>query len=310
MATGATLQIPGRRAAGGLTAGKVWRAFRRYPIIPVFVLVFVLILPAVLAEIKIGDRVLFSIAPYDPLEGQLSARLTPPFWIQGGTPDHWIGTDKQGRDILTRIIFGARISLMVSLSAICIGGSIGTTLGLSAAYFGGWVEGLIMRIVDTFLSMPLILLALVVVAVFGPSFFTVIGIVSSLIWVGYTRQTRGEALTIRQLDFVARARVAGASPVHIMFRHFLPNVINTIIVLATLEMGSVILLESTLSFLGAGIPRPFPSWGVMVADGRDHIIAAWWIAFFPGIAIMLVVLSANLMGDWLRDQLDPKLRQV
>lgn len=300
MASGTALQIPERRPwAGGLP--KVWRTIRRYPVIPVAVLLFVLVLPAIFANV---------ISPYDPLEGQLGKRLTPPFWLQGGSAENWLGTDKQGRDILTRIIYGARISLMVSISAIFIGGTIGTTLGLSAAYFGGWTDAIIMRVVDTFLSMPLILLALVVVAVFGPSFFTVIGVVSALLWVGYCRQVRGEALTIKSLDFIARARVAGASAPRIMFKHILPNVFNTIIVLATLEVGSVILLESTLSFLGAGIPRPNPSWGVMVADGRDHIIAAWWIAFFPGVAIMTVVLSANLMGDWMRDFLDPKLRQV
>lgn len=300
MATGTTIQIPAKR--GFAISGKgILRAFRRYPLFPLFVLLFVLVLPAIFADV---------IAPYDPLEGQLSARLTPPFWMDGGSMDHLLGTDKQGRDILTRIIYGARISLSVSIAAIFIGGIIGTTLGLMAAYFGGWVDAIIMRVVDTFLSMPLILMALVVVAVFGPSFFTVVGVVAALLWVGYTRQVRGESLSIKALDFVARARVAGASHARIMFRHILPNVVNTIIVLATLEVGSVILLESTLSFLGAGIPRPNPSWGVMVADGRDHIIAAWWIAFFPGMAIMMVVLSANLMGDWLRDQLDPKLRQV
>lgn len=300
MAAGTTIALPAKRPSLLSPAG-IWRIFRRYPVFPVFILLFVLILPAIFADV---------IAPYDPLEGQLSARLSPPFWMTGGTTDHLLGTDKQGRDILTRIIYGARISLMISIAGILIGGTIGTTLGLCAAYFGGWVDAIIMRVVDTFLSMPLILLALVVVAVFGPSFFTVIGVVASLLWVGYTRQVRGESLTIKSLDFVARARVAGATAPRIMFRHILPNVVNTIIVLATLEMGSVILLESTLSFLGAGIPRPNPSWGVMVADGRDHIIAAWWIALFPGVAIMMVVLSANLMGDWLRDQLDPKLRQV
>jgi len=265
------------------------------------ILLFLLVLPALFADV---------IAPYDPLEGRLSERLVPPFWLQGGSVDHLLGTDKQGRDILTRIIFGARISLAVSLCAIVIAGTIGTSLGLMAAYFGKWTDAIIMRVVDTFLSMPLILMALVTVAVFGPGFLTVIGVVAALLWIGYTRQVRGEALSIKQLDFVARAKVAGASNVRIMFRHILPNVVNTIIVLATLEVGAVILLESTLSFLGAGIPRPHPSWGVMVADGRDHIIAAWWIAFFPGLAIMTVVLSANMLGDWLRDHLDPKLRQV
>lgn len=298
MAVG-TLRLPRRAPLAGL-----WNALakaRRLPLIPIGILLSLLVMPAVFAE---------TIAPYDPLEGRLSERLVPPFWMQGGSVDHLLGTDKQGRDIVTRIIYGARISLAVSLCAIAIAGTIGTSLGLMAAYFGKWTDAVIMRVVDTFLSMPLILMALVTVAVFGPGFLTVIGVVAALLWIGYTRQVRGEALSIKQLDFVARAKVAGASHVRIMFRHILPNVVNTIIVLATLEVGSVILLESTLSFLGAGIPRPHPSWGVMVADGRDHIIAAWWIAFFPGLAIMTVVLSANMLGDWLRDHLDPKLRQV
>jgi peptide/nickel transport system permease protein len=207
MASG-TFQIPEKLPwYAGPSLAKTFKSLRKYPIIPMAVLLLVLVLPAIFADF---------VAPYDPLEGQLSARLSPPFWMAGGTSDHWLGTDKQGRDILTRIIFGARISLMVSISAICIGGTIGTTLGLTAAYFGGWADAIIMRVVDTFLSMPLILLALVVVAVFGPSFFTVIGVVSSLLWVGYTRQVRGESLTIKSLDFVARARVAGASPHRIM----------------------------------------------------------------------------------------------
>lgn len=298
MAVG-TLRFPRRAPLGGL--GDALRKANRLPLIPMGILLFLLVMPAVFAEV---------IAPYDPLEGRLSERLVPPFWMTGGSDAHLLGTDKQGRDILTRIIYGARISLAVSLCAILIAGTIGTSLGLMAAYFGKWTDAVIMRVVDTFLSMPLILMALVTVAVFGPGFLTVIGVVSALLWIGYTRQVRGEALTIKQLDFVARAKVAGASHVRIMFKHILPNVVNTIIVLATLEVGSVILLESTLSFLGAGIPRPHPSWGVMVADGRDHIIAAWWIAFFPGLAIMTVVLSANMLGDWLRDHLDPKLRQV
>jgi peptide/nickel transport system permease protein len=167
-----------------------------------------------------------------------------------------------------------------------------------------------MRVVDLFLSLPLILMALVLVTVLGPGFGTVITVVSVLIWSRYARQVRGQTLSIKEQDFVARARVAGASHLRIMFRHILPNVGGTLLVLATLQVGNVILLESTLSFLGAGIPRPDPSWGVMVADGRDLIVSAWWIAVVPGVAIMLTVLSLNLLGDWLRDHLDPKLRQV
>jgi peptide/nickel transport system permease protein len=167
-----------------------------------------------------------------------------------------------------------------------------------------------MYLVDVFLSLPLILMALVLVAIFQPGFLTTIAVVSILLWSRYARQVRGEALALKHRDFIARAKVAGSSPWRILFKHILPNVANTLIVLATLQVGTVILLESTLSFLGAGIPRPQPSWGVMVADGRDLIVTAWWIAFFPGLAILLVVLSMNMLGDWLRDHLDPRLRQV
>jgi peptide/nickel transport system permease protein len=274
---------------------------RRYPLVPAGLLLLLLVIPALLAPV---------LVPYNPIEGRLAERLTPPAWLPGGSWDHLLGTDKQGRDILTRIIYGARISLSVSLASIALAGTLGTVAGLAAAYFGGWLDAVVMRIVDAFLSMPLVLVALVAVAVVGPRFFTVIGVVTAVLWTSYARQVRAEALSIKQLDFVARARVVGASNMRIMFRHILPNVVNTIIVIATLEMGSVILLEATLSFLGAGIPRPDPSWGVMVADGRDQITAAWWMSFFPGFALMLVVLSANVLGDWLRDHLDPKLRQL
>jgi peptide/nickel transport system permease protein len=273
----------------------------RLPVLPVLVLFVVLILPAIAAE---------QLAPFDPLEGSLGERLRPPFWMQGGSTEYLLGTDRQGRDVLSRIIFGSRISLGVSISAVLLGGAVGTVVGLIGGYFGGWVDQVVTYLVDTFLSLPLILMALVLVAIFRPGFLTTIAVVSSLLWSRYARQVRGETLALKHRDFVARAKVAGSSDWRILFKHILPNVANTLIVLATLQVGTVILLESTLSFLGAGIPRPQPSWGVMVADGRDLIVSAWWIAFFPGLAILLVVLSMNMLGDWLRDHLDPRLRQV
>ena len=205
---------------------------------------------------------------------------------------------------------GARVSLSVSLLAVVLGGGIGTILGVVAGYFGGVWDSLIMRLVDLMLAFPSILLALVMVAAIGSGYNTVIIVIVVLLWSRYARVVRGEALAIKQSDYIARARVAGASHMRIMLRHIFPNLVNTVIVLATLEVGAVIILESTLSFLGAGIPRPTPAWGVMVADGRELIIANWWIFFFPTLAIVLTVLSMNLLGDWLRDRLDPKLRNV
>ena len=274
---------------------------RRFPGIPLFILLFLLVLPGLFAPY---------LAPHNPIRGSLRARLKPPVWVQGGSIAHPLGTDKVGRDVLSRIIYGARISLAVSVVAILVSGAIGTAFGLMAGYFGGRLDALIMRLVDISLGLPVILLALVFVAAVGASFGTVVMVTAVLLWARYARQVRGETLSIRERDFIARARVAGASHFRIMLRYIFPNVVNTLTVLATLQIGAVILLESALSFLGAGIPRPTPTWGSMIADGRDLIVVAWWIAMFPGLAIMLTVLSLNLLGDWLRDYLDPKLRNV
>jgi peptide/nickel transport system permease protein len=274
---------------------------KRYPVLPTAILLLLLVIPAIFAS---------QVSPYNPIKGSLSKRLKPPVWVQGGSMEHLLGTDKMGRDILSRIIHGARVSLAVSLVAIVVAGSIGTVLGLAAGYFGGRLDTLIMRLVDVSLALPTILLALVLVAAAGSSFSTVIAVIAVILWARYARQVRGETLSIRERDFIARARVSGASHLRIMFRYIFPNVVNSLLVLATLQVGAVILLESTLSFLGVGIPRPAPAWGVMVADGRELIVVAWWVALFPGLAIMLTVLSLNLLGDWLRDHLDPKLKHV
>ena len=231
---------------------------------------------------------------------------------RGGNFSHVLGTDKVGRDILSRIIYGSRISIVVAAIAIFISGFLGTALGISAGFFGRWLDALIMRAVDVSLSIPIILLALALVAALGASFATVIAVLVLLLWAHYARMARGVTLSVRSADFIARARVAGASDIRIMIKHILPNVFNSLVVLATLQVGFVIVIESTLSFLGAGIPKPNPAWGLMVADGRDLIAttSGWWVSFFPGLTIMLVVLSMNLMGDWLRDKLDPRQRQV
>jgi peptide/nickel transport system permease protein len=277
------------------------RRLRRYPVVPLGILTFCLVIPALLAS---------QVAPHDPLKGSLANRLKAPAWQDGGSLDYPLGTDKLGRDILSRMIHGARVSLVVSLVAILVGGAIGTGLGLISGYFGRWVDSLIMRFVDISLSLPTILLALVLVAAVGPSFGTVITVLVVLLWARYARLVRAETLAIKERDFIARARVAGASHVRIMLRYIFPNVVNSLVVLATLQVGYVILLESALSFLGAGLPRPTPAWGLMIADGRELIVTAWWVSMFPGLAIMLTVLSLNLLGDWLRDHLDPKLRHV
>ena len=298
------LQAGALRPNVGLAGPSPFAAVRRlsrYPVVPITLLMVLLVIPALFAS---------WLTPHDPINGSLSARLRPPFWMEGGSTEFLLGADKQGRDILTRILHGASISIKVSLAAVFISGAVGTILGMVSGYFGGWVDAVIMRLVDISLSLPLVLIGLVLAVVMGPSERTVITVVSLLLWSRYARQIRGETLAIKNQDFIARARVAGSSDLRIIARHVFPNVVNTLIVLATLNVGQVILLEATLSFLGAGIPKPLPSWGVMVADGRDNILAAWWVAFFPGLTIMLVVLAMNLLGDCVRDRLDPRLRQV
>ncbi|MDA1129811.1 MAG: ABC transporter permease [Chloroflexi bacterium] len=280
---------------------RIGAAARRYPLIPIIVLLLVLVIPAVFAGL---------VSPHDPTAQNLSERLQPPFWMEGGSTDNIFGTDNLGRDILSRIIYGSRVSIVIASISILISGVMGTSLGIVAGYFGGWVDALIMRMVDISLSIPIILLALVLVAALGPSISTVVLVLVILLWSRYARLVRGETLHVRTQDFIARARVSGASHARIMIHHIFPNVFNSLVVLATLQVGFVIVLEATLSFLGAGIPRPTPAWGLMVADGRSLVVAAWWMAFFPGMAIMLVVLSMNLLGDWLRDKLDPKQRQL
>jgi peptide/nickel transport system permease protein len=248
------------------------------------------------------------IAPYSPEATDLTARLSAPAFA-GGSPNHLLGTDRLGRDILSRIIVGARSSFVVALVTIAVGGVLGTFIGLSAGYLGGRFEAVTMRLADSTISFPLILLALLLAAVVGPGIFTVVLAVSLVLWARIARVVRGEVLSVKTRDFVALAQVAGLPWWRILLVHILPNVLNTLVVILTLDLGLVIGVEATLSFLGAGIPPPTPTWGQMVSDGRGYITAAWWLSLFPGLAIAAVVLSFNLMGDWLRDFLDPKLRE-
>ena len=230
---------------------------------------------------------------------------------EGGSSEFLLGTDHLGRDVLSRVVYGARISLIVALVTLGVGGSVGVALGLAAGWYGGWIDEISMRLVDIKLSIPLILIALVLVISVGQSFMLIVGVLAIWIWPRFARQIRAEVLQLKNMDYVALAKVSGASTLRILFVHIFPGTINTLIVVATLQVGIVILLESTLSFLGAGVPPPTPAWGSMVADGRDKLGGGfWWISTFPGAAIMVTVMSLNLFGDWLRDTLDPKLRQM
>ena len=276
------------------------------PVVILSLIIFVAIF-ADLAWIGLPD---VGLAPYDPVKMSLPDRLKPPFWDEEGSTEHLLGTDKMGRDILSRLIFGARISLSVSLLVILITSFIGTVLGILGGYLGGRTEAFLMRITDISLAFPPILVAMLLAVSMGPSFTTVVLAISLLGWAPYARLIRGETLRLREMDFVAQARVIGTSPFRIMLRHIFPNVINPLIIIMTLQVGLLIITEASLSFLGVGIPPPAPSWGNMVNDGRNLVDTAWWISTFPGIAIALVVMSGNFFGDWLRDKLDPRLRQL
>jgi peptide/nickel transport system permease protein len=245
------------------------------------------------------------ITPHDPIEGSLLDRLKPPL-----TSGYLLGTDVQGRDILTRVVYGARVSLSVALITVLISTSLGSLIGLYAGFHGSWVDGLVMRVVDSVLGFPLIMLALLFAISLGPGFATVVLSISLVSWASYARVVRGEALTLRQREFITSARVVGCTNHRIVFRYLLPNVAPTIFVLATMQIGGVILVEAGLSFIGAGIPAPTPDWGAMVSGGRDYIGTAWWISLWPGLAIVLVVLAVNTIGDWLREVLDPRVRQI
>jgi peptide/nickel transport system permease protein len=250
------------------------------------------------------------LSPYSPTEGSLLNSLEPPVWQEGGSMEHILGTDFQGRDVLSRLIHGSRVSLAVAGVSIFVAGFMGLVLGLTAGYFGKAIDALIMRVADMFFALPMILFALLFAMTLGPSFRNVIIVIVLTIWGRFARQVRGEVLSVRERDFVALARVAGASNRRILITHILPNVANSVIVLATWQVGLVILMEASLSFLGVGIPPPTPSWGTMVADGRLWIASAWWVSVIPGMAILVTILAMNMVGDWLRDFLDPKLRQL
>lgn len=270
------------------------------PWIPLVILMLVLVA-------AIGGE---TLTPHDPNGLNLGAAFKPPFWQTGGTYEYLLGTDNLGRDILSRIIAGARVSAIVALYAIVFSGAIGTMLGIVAGYFGGIVDMVIVRIAEIKMAIPGLALALIFSATMEPGLSTVIIVIVLTYWTWYARIIRSEVLSLRERDYVAFAKVAGVGSMTIFFRHLLPNIFNTLLVLMTLQVGQVILFEASLSFLGLGIQAPDTSWGLMLADSRQYITYAWWGITMPGIAIMLTCLSSNLTGDWLRDLLDPKRRQL
>lgn len=250
------------------------------------------------------------LTPHSTTQPSLADRLTPPVWQEGGTWEHPLGTDALGRDLATRLMYGGRVSMMVAIFTLAIGGGIGTAIGLVSGYFGGRIDAVFMRSADSTLAFPIILFAILLVVAVGPNITNVVVAIALVLWARYARVIRGEVLALRERDFIARARVSGCSHLRIILLHLFPNTVNTLLVLLTLQVGWVIIVEASLSFLGAGIPPPTPAWGSMVSDGREYVDTAWWVSAIPGIAIMLTVVAFNLFGDWLRDTLDPKLRQV
>ena len=272
-----------------------------FPLIPISILLGVLLV-AIFANV---------IAPHNPEVGVLGDRFRPPAWQANGTIDHLLGTDHLGRDVLSRLIFGARISVIVGLMVIIVAGVVGTGLGIISGYMGRWVDQVIMRLTDAWLALPALTFAIFLAAIIGPSASNIIIILALVYWTRYARVIRGEVLSVRERDYVRLAVVAGCSKWKIMRKHILPNVINSAIVLATLQLGQVIIAEAALSFLGVGVPPPQPAWGLMLADGKKGLMAGyWWLTVLPGSCIMLMVLSANLLGDWLRVKFDPQLRQL
>jgi peptide/nickel transport system permease protein len=251
------------------------------------------------------------LAPHDPEVGSLGERFRPPVWQQGGSEKFLLGSDHLGRDVLSRLIFGARVSVVVGFTAVLVAGVVGTLLGILSGYIGGWVDQVIMRITDTWLALPALTFAIFLAAVVGPSEMNIVIILGLVYWTRYARVIRSEVLSLKERDFVRLAMVAGCSKRTIMRRHILPNVLNSAIVLGTLMLGVVVVTEAALSFLGVGVPPPKPAWGLMLADGKKGLMAGyWWLTVFPGTCIALLVLSANLIGDWLRVKFDPQLRQL
>ena len=250
------------------------------------------------------------IMPQNPTSFDFKQRLVPPAWEEGGSSKYLLGSDQMGRDLFSRIIIGSRISVMVGISAVIIAGIFGVAVGLIAGFRGGWIDALFMRIVDALYAIPFILMAMTIVGVVGPSVLTIVVTLGFVQWQNYARVVRAEVLSLREREYVTAARVIGQSDLLIAIRHILPNAMASVIVIATLQVAATIISESALSFLGVGVQPPTVTWGLMLADGRNYLAGAWWLATFPGLAITITVLGIIFLGDWLRDVLDPRLRGV
>lgn len=262
-----------------------------------FIIVAVMIFVAIFANV---------LAPHDPAQINPTEMLKPPAWAEGGSKEYFLGTDNLGRDMLSRVIHGSRVSLLVGVASVILAGIIGVVVGLVSGYYGGWIDSVLMRIVDSFLSIPNILFALVFLTVFGPSVPTLIVVLGVTNWVAYARIVRGETLSIKEREFVKAAHSMGVKDRVIIIRHITPNVISSFIVISTLSVATTIILEASLSFLGLGVQPPTVSWGGILSDGRDYLATSWWLATFPGVAITITVLGIIFLGDWLRDILDPR----
>ncbi len=286
----------------GRGASRAWRSMlaAKWPVLAFVILVTVAVVAA------FGPW----LAPLDPGRQSIASRLAAPMTADPQGMMHWLGSDVLGRDVLSRLLYGARISLLVGVAAITVGGAIGILAGLLAGYFGGWVDDVMMRLADMQLAFPFILLAIMFLVVLGPGVGNLILVLGIGQWVTYARIVRAETLSLREKEFVEAARALGDGTTAILFRTILPNIVAPLTVIASFNVASVILTEASLSFLGLGVPASVPTWGSMLAESRDTLLAnKWWLAVFPGLAIMLTVLSFNIMGDWLRDLLDPRLRE-
>lgn len=293
--------MPRDRSSFGAQLAMFWRALLKSPAGLLGAAIVVLVIfTAVAGPI---------VAPYDPYESNLRSRFKAPNWGATDEPVYLLGTDQLGRDILSRVIYGSRISVMVGVSAVIISGIIGLFLGLISAYFGGILDALLMRIADAFLGIPFIIMVVAVAGLVGGGLWTIILILGLTGWVAYARVVRSETFSIREREFILATRAIGQRQGAIIFRHVMPNIMSSVIIMATLEVSRAIVAESTLSFLGLGVLSPTITWGNMLADGRDYVGSAWWMVTFPGLAITITVLGVVLLGDWMRDILDPRLRQ-